>query len=184
MVLVMPADGTAPRLESLGTVKEDLTDSTLFYYGYVDSLQGCLAEKHRFLNTQTCLVQPLIRLQPDVCKNYWPHEAWRKRAVVSMTGYHIFFTVHSGNGLSQNTLCGGLVDGDVFVLKLSDGKGEGDARYYVDLDVGRWESKRVLLWDVAMEIINVKNQYEQLVMEKGITQLMMEKRIISRSSPV
>ena len=105
--------------------------------------------------------------------------------MVSMTGYHIFFTVHSGNGLSRNTHCEGLVDGDVFVLKLSDGKGEGDERYYVDLDVGKWESKRVLSNDVAKEILNIKNQYEQVVMEKRIIQLADDGgRIISRSSPV
>lgn len=165
-VLVYPADGTRYRLESLGTVKIDLTDSTLFYDGYVDSRQERLAKTHMFLNAQTHLVQPLISLQPDACKKHWPCEAWKKRAVISTTGYHVFFTLHSGDGLVPNPLFQEYVYGDVFVLKLSDDKNERDEKFYVDLDLERWDSKRVVRKDLAIEVNDVKTQYHRLVMER------------------
>lgn len=175
-VLVYPADGTQSRLESLETVKEDLTNPTLFYDGYVDSRQERLAETHTFLNAQTYLVQTLISRQPDVCKKkLWPREAWSKRAVVSTPGYHVFFILHPGNGLLRNPLFQEHVYGDVFVLELSDNTGERDDMSYVDLDCEKWESKRVVWKDLAMEVNNVKNQCHQLVMEKEYRQ---------RSSPV
>lgn len=63
----------------------------------------------------------------------------------------------------------------MFVLELSDDTGERDDMSYVDLDREKWESKRVVWKDLAMEVNNVKNQCHQLVMEKKYRQ---------RSSPV
>lgn len=165
-VLVYPADKTRSRLESIGTRKEDLTNPTLFYDGYVDSRQEPLAKTHTFLNAQTCLVQPLISLQPDACNKHWPREAWGKRAVISTTAYHVFFTVHSGNDLVQHPLFPKHVYGDVFVLKISDDTNEVGEKFYVDLDREEWKSKKVVWEDLAMEVDNVKNQYDQVVMEK------------------
>ena len=138
--------------EGLDTVSVKLAPSSTTVTAALDTH---LYEALRSIDPNTMLYradklqfQPKISLQPDVAK-YWSHKAWTDRAVVGDDKYHVFFTTTSssdGGKLTENRHVGGKVRGDVFVLRLSDGKDANGRRYYVDLEpreldweAGRWE---------------------------------------------
>ena len=140
-VLVLPADGSDPRLERIETVKEVLKPSIappnrLFLGSTIRlSWAGLEAEQGRsqIFTHWAGHPQPDVDLLPDTRGKYWPAEAWEKRAMCPLAGgvlRHCFYTTHTDN-LKRNPHVEDAVSGDVFILRVSDIRnGRG---FYVDM---------------------------------------------------
>lgn len=154
-VLVLPADGSKPRLERIETVKQELIQSTyppnkLFLLG---SRARDDYSEHKQDGADVQIItqwlghsQPAVDLLPDTRSKYWPAEAWEARAAWALKLEprlalelepdgpplrHCFFTMHTDN-LERNKRVGNHVWGDVFVLRVSDARDENGRRFYVD----------------------------------------------------
>ena len=154
-VLVLPADGSKPRLERIETVKQELIPSTfppkkLFLLGskarefYSEYQQD--GARVQIITQWPGRSQPAVDFLPDTRGKYWPAEAWETRAAWALQLErrlavelepdgpplrHCFFTMHTDN-LERNKRVGNQVSGDVFVLRVSDARDENGRRFYVD----------------------------------------------------
>lgn len=98
--------------------------------------------------------QPLF---PDTDERYyWPTGAWKDRAVVGGTKYHVLFTTSQDSKLRENRHAGGKVRGDIFVLKLSDMVDENKRRFYVDMVPGEWDPEKVVWEDLVEDMVKVQ----------------------------
>ena len=149
-VLVLPADGSDPRLERIETVREELIPSTSppdnLYLGSTTrktwkELQQDVAVTHIITHWVGCS-QPAVELLPDTRGKHWPVEAWEKRGAWGFETdpeleprgpliRHCFFTMHTEN-LERNEHVANHVSGDVFVLRVSDTLDENRRGFYVD----------------------------------------------------
>ena len=154
-VLVLPADGSKPRLERIETVKQEVIRSTyppkkLFLLGseardfYSEYQQD--GARVQIITQWLGYSQPAVDFLPDTRGKYWPAEAWEKRAAWALELEprlalelmpdgpplrHCFFTMHTDN-LERNKRVGNQVSGDVFVVRVSDARDENGRRFYVD----------------------------------------------------
>ena len=153
-VLVLPADGSDPRLERIETVREGLIPSTSppddLYLGSTirrrwKEFQQDVAITQIFMHW-VGPSQPAVELLPDTRKKHWPAEAWEKRGAwgfeldpkldpkLEPRGSplrHCFFTMHTDN-LERNEHVANHVSGDVFVLRVSDTLDENGRGFYMD----------------------------------------------------
>ena len=189
--LVLPADGSDPRLKRIETVKEELIPST----GPPDSLwlgstlryecndfQQDAARIHIFTHWLG-RSQPAVDLLPDARGKYWPAEAWEKRAAWGLELRpdlvlelepdgpplrHCLFTMHTDN-LERNEHVGNHVSGDVFILRVSDTLDENRRRFYVDEKPEDLSQKLVnALCDRAAEILKATKTHDDCCQQMSI----------------
>ena len=82
--------------------------------------------------------QPDIRLLPDT-RDCWKTEDWRgwgKRAAIDLKGYHLFYLRDEVTPLNFNKHAEYQVQGEMFLLKVSDARDKTGRRFYVDVDCG------------------------------------------------
>ena len=98
-----------------------------------------LAGHHTVWHFNPWDLQPDIKLLPDIRTRNWSNEEWDQRSVIATgTGpiYHAFFTRSEGRS-SPNPRVGNCVQGDVFLLKVSDTEDQAEGKfYYQDLHRG------------------------------------------------
>ncbi len=133
-VLVIPADGTRLRYETLGTVKEDIKPATHASDSNEIRLDESSEDSHVVAHSDGTPQQPNISLLPDTRKEHWFPPSWEKRSVVGTSKYHVFFTVHVEDDLPTNKTLDDSVSGDAFVLKLSDTWDEDGLAFCVDME--------------------------------------------------
>ena len=149
-VLIIPADGTDFRYETLGTVKEEIkpmthaSDSSEFERLCLIRLNERSEDSYEVVHSDGTPRQPKISLLPDTRKKHWSPTAWEKRSVVGTSEYHVFFTAHLGADLPTNKNLDDSVSGDAFVLKLSDIWDENGLAFYVDMEPDEIKSLKEL----------------------------------------
>ena len=167
-VLVLPADGSDPRLERIETVKEELIPSTSppknVFLGPIFRLYWEASRanhgREQIFTHWGGLPQPDVDRLPDTRGKYWPVEAWDKRAMCLLGGgrlRHCFFTSHTEN-LKSNPHVKDRVSGDVFILRVSDlsiGRG-----FYVDTKPEELSQELVdsICKDAAERLLKAKEQ--------------------------
>ena len=146
-VLVVPADGSPLKFETLHTVETDipllveppLSPTDLHAKKAIDDAEHA----HMIYIREENACQPNISRLPDTKHHkYWNEEAWNHRCVTSIAKFHLFLT-RSKSGLTANPHVMNRAFGDMFILKVSNTKDLHGRNFYVDMksdDLGPgWE---------------------------------------------